>query len=453
MQPSLPVTVNGLPDPTEFPSSRVNGVSKRSALDYPVIQPAVAYRDENTSLAVSSSRGSNAMNAGVTLEPEMERVLKEQVLPHVYAAVHSNRATFTHAELAEIGQTAVSNLVTVLDLMNHYMTNNKTLTPAFESKVKLNAFYFVNQGVAKVVNQRLLEEDANSAAGQTSPLQVASCRSGLKSSAETSENGLSTPSEDFKQTSKKRCRAISVSTLTSYSNDHTDAETSKQNASAYTYDGQGAKMSRSRRAAAQLPQGTYQLKRKRNRRPAAEVALVRGTSRQDLKSHLGNTIQVAPSPAAAQPVKSASIQQQTWAKPKRRRRTKLQMEEARRLEAQNFTPTNTYTRPRAQNLTVTSSFQAPALAQGNVARPYIQQPVSQPIHYLGPAAVASNDDHLKQPYISSAVWRKLKRNLSNPAIVKLFSKAERDRLKTAALHVPFSQEELKLLYQTLVEES
>ncbi|KAG4427627.1 hypothetical protein IFR05_016892, partial [Cadophora sp. M221] len=130
------------------------------------------------------------------------------------------------------------------------------------------------------------------------------------------------------------------------------------------------------------------------------------------------------------------------------------MEEARRLKAQNFTPTNTYTRPRAQkNLTVTSSFQAPALAQGNIARPYIQQPVSQPIHYLGPAAVVSNDDHLKQPYISSVVWRKLKRNLSNLIIVKLFSKAERDRLKTAALHVPFSQEELKLLYQTLVEES
>ncbi|KAG4427116.1 hypothetical protein IFR05_017401, partial [Cadophora sp. M221] len=145
---------------------------------------------------------------------------------------------------------------------------------------------------------------------------------------------------------------------------------------------------------------------------------------------------------------------QTWAKPKRRRRTKLQMEEARRLKAQNFTPTNTYTRPHTQkNLTVTRSSQAPALAQGNVARPYIQQPVSQPIHYLRPAAVVSNNDHLKQPYISSVVWRKLKRNLSNLTIVKLFSKAERDRLKTTALHVPFSQEELKLLYQTLVEES
>ncbi|KAG4442241.1 hypothetical protein IFR05_002290 [Cadophora sp. M221] len=584
MQPSLPVTVNGLPDPTEFPnrtntlsragvsgtnslsqygsaplgaprqssahsSSRVNGVSKRSALDYPVIQPAVAHRDENTSLAVSSSRGSNAMNAGVkrrkleiaqpqalshvgrissapilpptvsystgrthlptttrmsngtqailppgtskptiitgaqratasnprvlsngrvtelpggmrsAMEPEMKRVLEQQVLPHVHAAVRPYSHTLTHAERTEIGQAAASKLVTVLGLMNHYMTNNKTLTPAFESKVKLNAFHFVNQGVAKVVNQRLLEEDATLAARQSSPSQastVAISRNSLKSSAETSETGLSPPSEDFEQTSliNKRRRAISVSTSTSYSNDHTDAETSKQNASTDTYHGQGAKMSRSRRAAAQLPQGTYQLKRKRNRRPAAEVALVRGTGRQDLKSHLGNTIQVAPSPAAAQPVKSASIQQQTWAKPKRRRRTKLQMEEARRLESQNFAPANTYTRPRAQNdLTVESSFQAPALARGNVARPYIQQPVSQPIHYLRPAAVASNDDHLKQPYISSAVWKKLKRKLSNPAIVKLFSKAELDRLKTAALHVPFSQEELKLLYQTLVEES
>ncbi|KAG4427112.1 hypothetical protein IFR05_017405, partial [Cadophora sp. M221] len=268
MQPSLPVTVDGLSDPTEFPdrpnmlggagvfrtnslsqyesaplqssahpSSRANGVSKRSALDNPVIQPAVAHRDKNTSLAVSSSRGSIAMNAGVKrrkLEPEMKRVLERQVLPHVHAAVHPYRGTVTHAELTKIGQTAVSKLVTVLDLMAHYMENNKTITPAFESEVKLNACLFVGQGVEKVVKQSLLEEDANSAAGQTSPSQdsaVASCRSGLKSSAETSENGLSTPSEDFEQTSKKRCRAISVSTLTSYSNDHTDAETSKQNAS------------------------------------------------------------------------------------------------------------------------------------------------------------------------------------------------------------------------------
>lgn len=99
-QPSLPVAFNGLPDPAEFPnrantlrrarvsgmnslsqygsaplgpprqssahpSPRVNGVSKRSEPDYPAIQPAVAYRDENTGIAVSSSRGSNAMNARV----------------------------------------------------------------------------------------------------------------------------------------------------------------------------------------------------------------------------------------------------------------------------------------------------------------------------------------------------------------------------------------------------
>lgn len=348
--------------------------------------------------------------------------------------------------------------MTVLGLMAHYMENNKTMTPAFERKVKLNAYHFVNQGVEKVVKQRLLEEDASSAARQTSPSQdsaMANYRNSLKSSAETSENGLSPPSEDFEQTPviKKRRRAISVSTSTSYSIDHTDAETNKQNASADTYHGQGGATSRSRRAAAQLPRGTYQLKR-RPRRSVAEMALVRGTDKEGLDGRVGRTIQVAPSPATAQPVKSAPTQQATSFKPKRRRRTKLQMEEARRLEAQNCTPARTHSRPRAQNdSTAASSFQAPALARGNIARPYIQQPVSQPIRYLGPAVVPSDDDHLKQPYISSVVWRRLKRSLSNPAIVKLFSKAELDRLKTAALHVPFSQEELKLLYQTLVEEN
>ncbi|KAG4427990.1 hypothetical protein IFR05_016526 [Cadophora sp. M221] len=558
-QPSSPVTFNGLHDPSEFPnrantlsragvsqygsaplgpprqssvhpSSRVNGVSKRSALDYPAIQPAVTYRDENTGIAVSGSRGSNAMNAGVkrrkleiakpqalsnigrissapifpptitnssehiplpiaprmsnatqailpagtskptiitsalratagsprvlsdgrgmelpggmpsAMEPEMKRVLEQQVLPHVYAAVRLYRETLTYAERTEIGQTAASKLVTILGLKAHYIKNNKTMTPAFESKVKLNAYHFVNQGVEKVVKQRLLEEDANSAAKQTSPSQnnaMVNYRSSLKSSAETSENGLSPPSEDFEQTSliKKRRRAISVSTATSYSNDHTDAETSKQNGSADTYHG------RSRRAAAQLPRGTYQLKR-RPRRSAAEMALVRGTDQEDLDGHVGRAIQVAPSPAAAQPVKSAPTQQATSFKPKRRRRTKLQMKEAHRLEAQNSGLARTHSRPRAQNdSTIANTFQAPALARDNVARPYIQQPVSQPIRYLGPAVAPSDDDHLKQPYISFVVWRKLKRNLSNPAIVKLFSKAELDRLKTAALHVPFSQED------------
>ncbi|KAH7370749.1 hypothetical protein BKA65DRAFT_23864 [Rhexocercosporidium sp. MPI-PUGE-AT-0058] len=393
------------------------------------------------------------------MEPEMKRVLEQQVLPHVHAAVRPYRETLTHAERTEIGRYATSKLVTVPGFMVHYMKNDKTLTPAFESQIKLNAYLFVNQGVERVVKQRLQEEDRIPATRQTSALQDGTMdisRSVLKSSVETSENGSSPPSEEFEYPSlvQKRRRAISVSTSTSYSNDHTDAETRKHNAWDNTNQERGTDMSRSRRTAAILPQGAYQLK-KRSRRSAAEMSLVRGADREDSEGHVGSSIQAAPSPAATRPVRlPPPVQQEVLVKPKRRRRTKLQMEEARRLEAQSLIPARTNSRPRTQNDSLgANNFQAPALARGNVARPFTQQPVAQSIQSLRPATISPDDDHLKLPYISSGMWKKLKRKLSNPEIVKLFSKAELDRLKTATLHVPFSSEELKLLYQTLVEQS
>lgn len=160
-----------------------NGMSKRSVLDYaPAVQPSAAsasYKDENTGVGASGSRGANVMNAGVkrrklengnpqpghissapilpptprpqtlsaaprmssgnqvvaskytiitgaqrapprspkvlsegrlldmpsAMEPEMKRVLEQQVLPHVHAAVRPYRDTLTHDERTKIGQT------------------------------------------------------------------------------------------------------------------------------------------------------------------------------------------------------------------------------------------------------------------------------------------------------------------------------------------------------------
>ena len=95
--------------------------------------------------------------------------------------------------------------------MTHYLKNNKTLTPAFESQMKLNAYLFVNQGVEKVVKQRLEEEDPTVQA----LLAQNDTMVGFQSSVGTPDTGSTPPSEELEQhPPRKRRRAISISPST-----------------------------------------------------------------------------------------------------------------------------------------------------------------------------------------------------------------------------------------------
>ncbi|KAH7413317.1 hypothetical protein BKA64DRAFT_351771 [Cadophora sp. MPI-SDFR-AT-0126] len=388
------------------------------------------------------------------MEPEMKRVLEEQVLPHVHAAVRPYRETLTHAERTEIGQTAASRLVTVPGFMAHYLKNKKTLTSAFESQMKLNAYLFVNQGVEKVVKQRLQEDP-------TTQLTLARDNAivGFQSSVGTSEDGSPTPSEEFEQPPllRKRRRAISISPSTSYSNDHTDVEAGKQNA-------QDSEMSRSRRAAAQLPQGAYELKR-RKRRTKEEMAAARGSSLQTSGGDSGTTI----SSHLARPVRPAPIQQIQEAKPKRKRRTKAEMAEARRQEEeahrhkgiidrqrnqisglyQQFTALSSHTGGQDEH-SGAGDFRAPALAHGNVARINTQQSVAQP-HFFGAHIHGSTMGGEFKPYVRRSAREKLSQAFSQLEIGEEVLTSELD-INSDSFHVPFTSEELIQLRQFLIDE-
>ena len=114
--------------------------------------------------------------------------------------------------------------------MAHYLNNRKTLTPAFENQIKLNAYLFVGQGVQKVEDTTQL------------PLAQDNATVGFQSSVGTSEIRSTPRSEELEQPPlvRKRRRAISDSLSTSCSNDHIDVEAGKQNA-------QGSETSRSQR--------------------------------------------------------------------------------------------------------------------------------------------------------------------------------------------------------------
>ncbi|KAL2066587.1 hypothetical protein VTL71DRAFT_2658 [Oculimacula yallundae] len=394
------------------------------------------------------------------MSPGLRRLLDHQVLPHVHAAVRPYRDTLTHEERKEIGQNAASRLVTGTGFMAHYLKNNKTITSAFEHQIKLNAYTFVNQGVEKIVQKRLQEEEEEEPSSSMQYGTTALAYNGLKSSVETSENDSSPPSEEIEHSGleKKRRRAQSISTSTSYSNGYTDAETGKRTASVDENHDSGSDVSRSRRAAANLPQGAYQVK-KRVRRSAAEMEEDRRKAiRSEMQAKNGsfsrNAVQLSSSPAP-RPATSARIQEIQADKPKRRRRTKAQMEEARRLEGRGSGPAgaNPYSR-FANESSPSGSYQSPALARGNVARPYMQPPVAQPIRNSGNADLPLDDDPLdddplKRPYISSVNRKKLKAYLSNPAVVKQLSKQVLDMIKPDTLHVQFSTEEMTLLLQVL----
>ncbi|PVH82954.1 hypothetical protein DL98DRAFT_513632 [Cadophora sp. DSE1049] len=388
------------------------------------------------------------------MEPEMKRVLELQVLPHVHAAVRPYRETLTHAERTEIGQTAASRLVTVPGFMAHYLKNKKTLTPAFESQMKLNAYLFVNQGVEKVVNQRLQEEDPTR---QLPPAQD-NTMVGFNSSVGTSENGSTPPSEELDQPPlvRKRRRAISISPSTSYSNDHTDAEASRQNA-------KDSEISRSRRAAAQLPQGAYEQKR-RKRRTKEEMAAARASSLQVSDGDVHTTM----SSPLVQLIRPAPVQQIQEVKPKRKRRTKAEMAEARRQEEDAYRHKGTVNMQSNQisglyqQFTTSSShaglqdehiggdnFRAPALARGNVVRLHAQQSVAQPTFFSAPISTMGNDF---KPYVRNATREKLNQQLSRLELGEEVAACALDEINSDSFHVPFSPEELIQLRQFLIDE-
>ena len=335
--------------------------------------------------------------------------------------------------------------------MTHYLKNNKTLTPAFESQMKLNAYLFVNQGVEKVVKQRLEEEDPTVQA----LLAQNDTMVGFQSSVGTPDTGSTPPSEELEQhPPRKRRRAISISPSTSCSNDHTDAETGRQNK-------QDAEMSRSRRAAAQLPQGAYELKR-RKRRTKEEMAAARASNLEGSEGIAG-TIVTSPMVKSVQPT---PVQQISEVKPKRKRRTKAEMAEARRQEEeayhngtikrqstqisglyQQFNRSSMQNSGQDEHIGV-DAFRAPALARGNVVRLQPQQSASQPSVHLAPFHGSNMGDDFK-PYVRNAIREKLHEKLSRLGLGEEVEALEAD---SESFHVPFSSEEIIQLRQFLVDE-
>ncbi|CZT48865.1 uncharacterized protein RSE6_09627 [Rhynchosporium secalis] len=458
---SQPIPQNGRrisPGPILPPSyTRPQTTSAQKSSNMEVVLPANASGSPGT-LSASRTPGSSSninpnrqtlSKSGVlspAMEPEMKRVLEQQVLPHVHEAVGPYRVTLNYAERTEIGQSVASRLVTGTAFMAHYVKNNKTMTPAFESQIKLSAYNLVNQAVANLVQKRLQEEGpgpATQAGGMSVSYNV------LKSSVETSENGSSPPSEELEAPTfvNKKRRAISISTSTSFS---TDAETGSQLGPLDGNQSSGAEGYRSRRAAAILPQGAYQ-SLKRPRRSAAEMEQDAARSRAQANSEgrSKNTIK-AGSSLAPRPVQPARIQQLEVDKPKRTRRTKAQMEEARRTEGRS-TPAGTNPYSRTQNEPL-GSHPAPALAQGNVARPYMQQPSFQSSRHSGYGDIPIIDDPARQPYISSANRDRLQKYVANPAVVNLLSEEELNMLNSNSMHVPFSSDEITLLLKIIVEQ-
>ncbi|KAK0122319.1 hypothetical protein ONS95_010561 [Cadophora gregata] len=385
------------------------------------------------------------------MEPEMKRVLETQILPHVHTAVRPYRDTLTHAERTEIGQFAASRLVTVPGFMAHYLKNKKTLTPAFESQMKLNAYHFVNQGVEKIVDRRIKELDpTGSRRRQYNEENLAKLANLGTANLETSDEGSTPQSEELEQPPliQKRRRAISISSSTSYSNDHTDTEASKQNA-------QDSDMGRSRRAAAQLPKGAYEQKR-RKRRTKEEMAAARASSLQVSESDS----RTAMSSTMAQPVRSAPVQRIQEIKPRRKRRTKAEMEEARRQEAELSGHQRTVKKQRDQiaglyqNAALSSHAgiqdEQAALAQSNVTRLHTQQSVTQPNFFSVPIRGSTMGSDLK-PYVRNATRKDINRALSQlEAGEDVLS--ELDEINSDSFHVPFSSEELFQLRQFLIDE-
>ncbi|KAG4428622.1 hypothetical protein IFR05_015896 [Cadophora sp. M221] len=85
--------------------------------------------------------------SGDKIEPEMKTVLKQQVFPHVHAALRPHLHTLTLQQRIEIGGAAASKLVTAQGFMADYVKNSKSLTHAYEAKVKQNANSFVAQSI------------------------------------------------------------------------------------------------------------------------------------------------------------------------------------------------------------------------------------------------------------------------------------------------------------------
>ncbi|KAG4427034.1 hypothetical protein IFR05_017483, partial [Cadophora sp. M221] len=89
--------------------------------------------------------------AGVpyAIEQEMKTVFKQQVFPHIHAALRPHLHTLTLQQRIEIGGAAASKLVAARGFMTNYIKNSKSLTPAYETKVEQNAYFFVARSIKK----------------------------------------------------------------------------------------------------------------------------------------------------------------------------------------------------------------------------------------------------------------------------------------------------------------
>lgn len=343
---------------------------------------------------------------------------------------------------ADVVHKVASRLVQHPDFLRDFNANNRTrISEPYEFYLAQEARILVNNEVKKILDQINADFKFQSEEDSPIPSPVANAHSisnKHRGDPPQSADSRSTSEENvFEQPSLQPRLGQPASPGTAYSFDLADAEM-RHEVSSDLVD--------STYSSAHPPHATAPLPKQRATRTKTQsTARTNFVTRAKLKTkQFASLLSVGASPGSSSGQSTPNI---TGTK---RHKTRLQMAETGAAEAaarEVIMPVSQPAMPCAEASATTDQ----VLTPDNLAEPALRQPAPALPVVQGPISTFAPDEYCLRPYIPYHRLQMLREQLARPEVAQRLSRVEQDFIKSPRFHADFSEGELRLLCDAVIE--